>query len=825
LRILAIRGQNLASLADPFDVDFEAEPLRGSGIFAITGPNGAGKTTLLDAACLALFDRLPRLQDADRGVAMGGTDGDDQIGYDDVRGVLRRGTSAGYAEIDFVAQDAHRYRSRWEVRRARGKPGGTLQPQKITLTDIQTGEVVGDKKTDTLQQIEQRIGLTFDQFRRSVLLAQGDFDSFIRATSKDRADLLERITGTEIYSKISRAAHARLKRENDALHDLETQLGEHRLLDAEGLAAAQQRAETAKSMLDHVDSQRMNLNKAREWYKAKAQIDALGAESQASLTQAQEVDLAAEADRTAVAAARKALLLRAELEAASASSARLISAEQKLGEAAEAERKAIEARDKAALVSAAAKTAHNEASSAYAAIGLELDKAKHLDTLIKAAQDDLARQHRLLDERVLGRDGARKVAEAAEDDLSLARQDLENAIQWLETRRSVEPMSARIDDVVLDISQQISLKRDVISTGEAVQLNKRQASIAEASRQEKETKVAALKQRDSELGERLRSYRKIAAEVDKEAAAAKRDAIVRIQAAFKSARDASDQARKARQGITSEDLEKARQESLIRDSSDTVIRIDAELPALAARLEEARHNLELSEAAGSEAAQHLRLRLQRGQPCPVCGATEHPVTDVDRFLRKREEADRKRVKELEAALSSSHQGRTRAETQIRAAEDALRGISKRRSAFESDFSAAAESRRRSIADIARCGEIAVTAPAFSEDAASLATPEAIDAFQAALTGVFEKVTEAIRHVSEAESKARKVSEGLEEVRASLESEGANLTRLANQEHSKGGEAKALSIKLEGLEDSLRVVSLRLDSLLSPIFPDWGKEIS
>jgi DNA repair protein SbcC/Rad50 len=202
MRILAIRGENLASLADAFEVDFEAEPIRSAGIFAITGPTGAGKTRLLDALCLALFDSLPRMDTAERGASIGRVDGDSaqQVKYDDVRGILRHGAGAGYAEIDFVGQDGRRYRSRWEVNRARNRASGRLQNQKITRTDIESGEIIGDKKTDTLRQIEKRIGLSFDQFRRSVLLAQGDFNTFIRAGSKDRAELLERITGTEVYS-------------------------------------------------------------------------------------------------------------------------------------------------------------------------------------------------------------------------------------------------------------------------------------------------------------------------------------------------------------------------------------------------------------------------------------------------------------------------------------------------------------------------------------------------------------------------------------------------------------------------------------------------
>ena len=164
MRILAIRGENLASLAEVFGVDFDAEPIRSSGIFAITGPTGSGKTTLLDAICLALFDRLPRMDTAERGASIGRVDGDSgqQAKYDDVRGILRHGAGTGYAEIDFIGQDGRRYRSRWEVNRARRRVNGRLQDQKITLTDIESGTIIGDKKTDTLQQIAKRIGLSFD---------------------------------------------------------------------------------------------------------------------------------------------------------------------------------------------------------------------------------------------------------------------------------------------------------------------------------------------------------------------------------------------------------------------------------------------------------------------------------------------------------------------------------------------------------------------------------------------------------------------------------------------------------------------------------------
>ena len=99
MRVLAIRGRNLASLADDFEVDFEAEPLGSSPIFAITGPTGAGKSTLLDAVCLALFRDVPRLRNA----PAQGSIGRDGINPRDPRALMRHGASDAFAEVDFAS--------------------------------------------------------------------------------------------------------------------------------------------------------------------------------------------------------------------------------------------------------------------------------------------------------------------------------------------------------------------------------------------------------------------------------------------------------------------------------------------------------------------------------------------------------------------------------------------------------------------------------------------------------------------------------------------------------------------------------------------------
>ncbi|MCA9608571.1 MAG: AAA family ATPase, partial [Myxococcales bacterium] len=221
MKILAIRGANLASLEGEFELVLDTGPLAEAGVFAICGPTGAGKSTLLDAMCLALFDTAPRLDGHSR-VRIGRDPEDDaRITTTDPRSILRKGAGDGWAEVDFLGVDEEIYRARWEVRRARGRADGKLQPTVMKLEALGTETRWEGRKTDVRDEIERRLGLSFDQFRRSVLLAQGDFAAFLEADPKDRADLLERMTGTAIYGAISQEAHARAGREKVALDQLE----------------------------------------------------------------------------------------------------------------------------------------------------------------------------------------------------------------------------------------------------------------------------------------------------------------------------------------------------------------------------------------------------------------------------------------------------------------------------------------------------------------------------------------------------------------------------------------------------------------------------
>lgn len=186
MKILSLRLKNINSLKGEWKIDFTEEPFASNGLFAITGATGAGKTTLLDAICLALYHQTPRLGAISKSK----------------NELMTRHTGECLAEVEFEVKGIA-YRAFWSQRRANNKPDGNLQDAKAELATVADGQIIAEKISEVREKIVQITGLDFGRFTKSILLSQGDFAAFLNATEKERADLLEEITGTEIYSQIS----------------------------------------------------------------------------------------------------------------------------------------------------------------------------------------------------------------------------------------------------------------------------------------------------------------------------------------------------------------------------------------------------------------------------------------------------------------------------------------------------------------------------------------------------------------------------------------------------------------------------------------------
>ncbi|GEP42864.1 AAA family ATPase [Brevifollis gellanilyticus] len=214
MRLLAVRLQNLNSLSGTHEVRFDVEPLNSAGVFLIAGPTGAGKSTLLDAITLALYGRAAR------------------YGNDKAEEMMSRHTAECFAEVDFEA-NGEKLRAIWRMRRARGKADGKLQPVERRLAKVDTGDILAEKAGEIDRLIEEKTGLDAQRFMRSVLLAQGQFAAFLKAKPTERAELLEKITGTEIYSDLSVLAFETYKAKDEAAMRLKADLGAVIILDDE----------------------------------------------------------------------------------------------------------------------------------------------------------------------------------------------------------------------------------------------------------------------------------------------------------------------------------------------------------------------------------------------------------------------------------------------------------------------------------------------------------------------------------------------------------------------------------------------------------------
>ena len=202
MRILKLRFQNLNSLQGEWEIDFRHAAYADEGIFAITGSTGAGKSTILDAICLALYGATPRLGE----ITQSKND------------LMSRHTGECLSEVIFATKSGS-YRCTWLQKRARKNPEGNLQSPTHEIApftdDAAKLPPLETQTRKTRKLVAEFTGMDFDRFTRAMLLAQGSFAAFLQANSDERSNLLEEITGTEIYGDISKKVHE-FKTQSDA---------------------------------------------------------------------------------------------------------------------------------------------------------------------------------------------------------------------------------------------------------------------------------------------------------------------------------------------------------------------------------------------------------------------------------------------------------------------------------------------------------------------------------------------------------------------------------------------------------------------------------
>lgn len=649
MRILAIRGKNLASLANEFEIQLEQGVLQSTGLFAITGPTGSGKSTILDAICLALYDKMPRLPDG-HSVFIGHKDEDESIRVksNDVSSILRRGTASAYAEVDFLGKDKQSYRARWEISRARGKVSGKLQAQKVSLQNLVTAEKIGEGKKATLQAIEQCIGLNFDQFRRSVLLAQGDFAAFLKAKKDDRSNLLEKITGTDIYSELSIAAFERAKNEKQALDKISEKLVDKTPLNKEERLVLEKESQNTFIAVKKLQGQIKQTQETLKWFATYKILKQDEIKAQQAVQQTQLNWDASQDDRKKLQWVEQVQPLRPLLQHTTDLAQELIEADNTLKGH---QNSLIEAEKQQQQINKQLEQAENnylDVVKQHKATQPLLQQARQLDTQIESSI-------KLLDEVNKNTQHQQLLWEAADSQLKVLQQQKaekelvkQQSQIWQEKHAAIEELARQWERWENELkgyieNQQIIEKLNIEKSTVREKLADDKKNLIE-----KQNKEAKFLQKKNELSDTIEQLKKQFEQYSLSDIHQQKQLVEQQITQIESACSLAEKGLELHSSHYQDQQGLLTVEQNIQQINDRTPKLLIELQQKQAQLDEAQIAFNLIQAASQKTAKDLRHLLQQNEPCPVCGSEEHPWenSELANTINQSVEEQKKRLSTL-----------------------------------------------------------------------------------------------------------------------------------------------------------------------------------
>ena len=647
MKICKLKLKNLNSFRESVEIDFEKSPLDDASLVAITGPTGAGKTTLLDAICVALYAKTPRLS---------GT------GSQNPHHLISHGEKEGSTEVIFIANGT-RYLATWSAKQS-GSPRVELRyadNEKLITDKLSSrGKSLGASQKTVSEEVESILGLDFDAFRRSVMLAQGEFAAFLKANNEERRTILEATAGVSIYDVLKQVLNDKVSEVEAANAEVYDKLNKIPEASREQVAHAETELNRLQTGADVLGSESRDIQEKKEReIKRKEDFKKLQSAEERQeelLAEQPEIDtLQAELEN-----ANRAQRLLPEKQAFDNAKTELEKSEEAL-RGATAEKTAAEAQIETN------QAAYHEKEEAYQVASTERDRKMPIYT---AAKSDVAQA---VDKLTEAEKRDPRLADLSEQIDALENQLTDRQTEQTDLQKQIDDAQRFLEDNPLPSDRQQRLTRTTRLLDQ-LKSEEKQLKTELKDKTDTEKRVSSLKKEIEKLSktQEKRLSEKAAAET------ALGDATRQLDKRLSTGTqeqwtDRKQQAAKAqpisqKYEATQDDLTDA--ENRLNILNETAAALDAELGQieidLASQTEVCqgaaevvqRCEAEKESAKWADPINQLRQRLQPGEPCSVCGATDHPCADIV------EPESEERIQHAEAALTAAKAEADAAQTEL-----------------------------------------------------------------------------------------------------------------------------------------------------------------
>jgi len=630
MKILSISGHNLASLAEPFTVDLESGPLANAGLFTIHGPTGAGKSTLLDAVCLALYGETPRSETAGT-TKVPSSRGEDWTAKDP-RQIVRRGSNGAKASVRFALGEDH-FVAEWAVtavvqgRNAGNLNAPTMRIGKVTPASSAAPEWIHTGKDNCRKFMESRTGMNFENFCRSVLLAQGRFAALLEAKVADRARVLEALTDpSERYRRLSQEAFKRGNAAAAKFRQAQQEVDAIPVLAPEERAAKAAQIEADKQQIVSLKHQTESLTQALGQWDAIDNAQTLLGQAEDALGKAEAAEAALEAERLLVSEAQSVEPLREPRARVVAAATALTAAQTATEQARNHVTMQTSRREVAQAAADEAQRLQQAAAAQREQLTPELHKAREADHTLKLLESQRPAHVAALEEVAARR---RKLEDAERaDDVSRRglRAQAEAIDAWMTAHPTARPLAlgAATWQPILKgyISEELLLSSDRNSCdGAQSRLATAEKALVDAQAALTLAEQTSANARNTCLNAEEEA-RRLQALVSPEHLMQLGEQATRLDRLVADAgRLLEHQASEARERAHAAQAAAAAESAAVRVT-------EAELRLKDLKEHRATVAAQQALAHAQAGMAELRARLRSGEPCELCGSCDHPWADA-----------------------------------------------------------------------------------------------------------------------------------------------------------------------------------------------------